>query len=221
MNQTYGFAAEVKAKFGGDTTFKLFTELFVALPLATLITATNGPVPAGDLPARVPLAQKSPVLSPEGKKRYFVVHGGLSSEDGVTLDDVRALDRHKIGQPSAGLAQDLLWADPQAANGRAASKRGVGKGFGPDIAKAWCRENGITAILRSHEVRHEGYEEEHDGFTVTIFSASNYVDQVGNKGAFARIDDRGTIEYIQFEAQPHPDMKPMAYVQGPMGGMLS
>jgi hypothetical protein len=47
------------------------------------------------------------------------------------------------------------------------------------------------------------------GHTVTIFSASNYVDQVGNLGAFAKIDAKGTIDYIQFKAQPHPDMKPM------------
>jgi serine/threonine-protein phosphatase 5 len=58
------------------------------------------------------------------------------------------------------------------------------------------------------------------GFTVTIFSASNYVDQVGNKGAFARIDPQGTIEYIQFDAQPHPDLKPMHYSQSPMSGMV-
>lgn len=58
------------------------------------------------------------------------------------------------------------------------------------------------------------------GFTVTIFSASNYVDQVGNKGAFARIDPKGTIEYIQFDAQPHPDLKPMHYSQSPMSGMV-
>lgn len=220
MNQTYGFAAEVKAKFGGDLTFKLFTDLFVALPLATMITASQDPIKADELPYRAPLAQRSPILTEQGKKQYFVVHGGLPQEDNVTLDQIQALDRFKIGQPSEGIAQDLLWADPQAANGRAASKRGVGKGFGPDIAKQWCQLNKVTAILRSHEVRNDGYQEEHDGLTVTIFSASNYVDQVGNKGAFARIDAQGTIQYIQFEAQPHPNMRPMHYVSGAMGGML-
>lgn len=131
MNQTYGFAAEVKAKYGGDLTFKLFTDLFVTLPLATTITATKPPLPGSDLPYHAPLAQRSPVLTEEGYKRYFVVHGGLPEQDNVTLDMIQALDRFKIGQPSTGIAQDLLWADPQAANGRAASKRGVGKGFGP------------------------------------------------------------------------------------------
>ena len=33
------------------------------------------------------------ILSPEGRKRYFVVHGGLFSKDGVTLDEIRKIDR--------------------------------------------------------------------------------------------------------------------------------
>lgn len=33
------------------------------------------------------------ILSPQGLKRHFVVHGGLFSKDGVTLDDIRKLER--------------------------------------------------------------------------------------------------------------------------------
>ena len=72
---------------------------------------------------------------------------------------------------------EMLWADPQTANGRAPSKRGVGSGFGPDVTKAFCKHNGITAILRSHEMRQEGYTEEHEGLCVTIFSAPSYCGQ--------------------------------------------
>lgn len=36
-------------------------------------------------------------------------------------------------------------------------------------------------IIRSHEVKDEGYLVEHDGKLVTVFSAPNYCDQVGNK----------------------------------------
>jgi serine/threonine-protein phosphatase 5 len=57
------------------------------VPLATLISATKPP-PADDKPPKA-----STILSAEGKKRYFVVHGGLFSKDGVTLDDIRKIDR--------------------------------------------------------------------------------------------------------------------------------
>lgn len=33
-------------------------------------------------------------------------------------------------------------------------------------------------VVRSHEVKDEGYEVDHDGKLVTVFSAPNYCDQV-------------------------------------------
>ncbi|SNX87375.1 related to phosphoprotein phosphatase (serine/threonine specific protein phosphatase) [Melanopsichium pennsylvanicum] len=222
MNKVYGFEGECKAKFGGDLTFKLFTQVFVALPLATLITASKPPLTGDELPRSFSIAQRQPIVAKDsGLKRFFVVHGGLSSKDGVTLDDIRAIDRFKIGQPDQrGLMMELLWSDPQTAPGRGPSKRGVGLGFGPDITKAWCELNGVTAVLRSHEVRMGGYEEEHQGRCCTIFSAPNYCDSTGNLGAFARIDDQGSIGWTVFEAQPHPNIRPMAYVGNAMNGML-
>lgn len=221
MNKVYGFEGECKAKFGGDLTFKLFTEVFIALPLATLITCPKEPLQGDQLPYSCSIAQRSPILSKDGLKRFFVVHGGLFSKDNVTLDDIRAIDRFKQGQPGQeGLMMELLWSDPQTAQGRGPSKRGVGLGFGPDITKAWCELNGITAVLRSHEVRMGGYAEEHDGRCCTIFSAPNYCDSTGNLGAFARIDDQGTIQWTEFSAQTHPNIKPMAYAGNAMNGML-
>jgi serine/threonine-protein phosphatase 5 len=119
--------------------FKLFSESFSALPLATLI----------------------------GKK-YLVLHGGLFSDDKVTLDDIRKLNRHNQRQPGqAGLMMEMLWTDPQTEPGRGPSKRGVGMQFGPDVTKRFCENNGLDAIIRSHEVRMEGYEEEHEGKCIT------------------------------------------------------
>lgn len=122
--------------------FKLFSESFSALPLATLI----------------------------GKK-YLVLHGGLFSDDNVTLDDIRKLDRHKQRQPGqSGLMMEMLWTDPQPEPGRGPSKRGVGMQFGPDVTKRFCERNSLEAVIRSHEVRMEGYEEEHDGKCITGMS---------------------------------------------------
>ncbi|XP_023530350.1 serine/threonine-protein phosphatase 5-like [Cucurbita pepo subsp. pepo] len=89
---------------------------------------------------------------------------------------------------------EILWSDPQPNPGRGPSKRGVGLAFGADVTKRFLEENNLDLIVRSHEVKDEGYEIEHDGKLITVFSAPNYCDQMGNKGAF-----------IRFEA---PDLKP-------------
>ncbi|KAL5116664.1 Palmitoyl-protein thioesterase 1 [Pleosporales sp. CAS-2024a] len=182
MNRMYGFEGECRAKYN-ERMFKLFSESFSMLPLATLI----------------------------GKK-YFVLHGGLFSDDKVTLDDVRKLNRFKQRQPGqAGLMMEMLWTDPQTAPGRGPSKRGVGLQFGPDVTKRFCENNGLEAIIRSHEVRMEGYEVEHDGRCITVFSAPNYCDSTSNKGAFIKIGPEYKLKYTKFDAVPHPNIKPMAY----------
>ena len=67
-------------------------------------------------------------------------------------------------------------------NGRTrANNQGVGLGFGPDVTKRWCDLNKITAVIRSHEVRQDGYAIEHDGLCITTFSCPNYCDTTGNK----------------------------------------
>ena len=62
------------------------------------------------------------------------------------------------------------------------------------------------------QVKEEGYEVAHDGRLVTVFSAPNYCDQMGNKGAFVRFNGADMVpHFTTFEAAPHPDVKPMAY----------
>ncbi|KAI9227604.1 MAG: type 5 protein serine/threonine phosphatase isoform [Piptocephalis tieghemiana] len=164
-----------------ETIFTLFTECFNALPLAHVL---NG--------------------------KILVVHGGLFSRDDVTLDDIRSINR--FSQPgTSGLMCEMLWADPQSQNGRSPSKRGVGLQFGPDVTKDFLDRNGLTHLIRSHEVKDEGYVVEHDGKCITVFSAPNYCDQVGNKGAFIHISDSLEWEYQTFEAVSHPNVRPMQY----------
>ncbi|KIJ67953.1 hypothetical protein HYDPIDRAFT_83817, partial [Hydnomerulius pinastri MD-312] len=209
MNRTYGFEGEAKHKHG-EQTYKLFAHVFTTIPLATLVSGTK---------LSTDVTSKT-ILSPEKRKRYFVVHGGLFSKDGVTLDEIRKIPRVGRQPGQEGLMCELLWTDPQETPGRGPSKRGVGIAFGPDVTKRWCDLNGVTGVIRSHEVRENGYAIEHDGLCTTVFSAPNYVDQVGNKGAYIRIDAAGDLKYFQFEAQPHPPMKPMAYATGGLSSLM-
>lgn len=191
MNRAYGFEGECKAKYN-ERVFKLFSESFSALALATLIGS-----------------------------KYLVLHGGLFSDDKVTLEDIRKLNRHNQRQPGqAGLMMEMLWTDPQDEPGRGPSKRGVGMQFGPDVTKRFCENNGLEAVIRSHEVRMDGYEVQHDGRCITVFSAPRYCDSTENRGAYININSKYELQFEQFDAVPHPDIRPMAYAQSSLMSSL-
>ncbi|XP_022848632.1 serine/threonine-protein phosphatase 5-like isoform X2 [Olea europaea var. sylvestris] len=165
-----------------DTFVELFTEVFCCLPLAHVIN-----------------------------EKVLVVHGGLFSVDGVKLSDIREIDRF-CEPPEEGLMCELLWSDPQPQLGRGPSKRGVGLSFGADVTKRFLQDNSLDLVVRSHEVKNDGYEIEHDGKLITVFSAPNYCDQMGNKGAFIQFEaPELKPNIVTFSAVPHPDVKPMAY----------
>ena len=84
--------------------------------------------------------------------QVLVMHGGLFSQDNVTLADIRATERDKQ-PPEEGIMCELLWSDPQPSFGRSPSKRGVGCQFGPDVTRRFLENNSLEYIIRSHEVK--------------------------------------------------------------------
>jgi serine/threonine-protein phosphatase 5 len=172
-----------------DKIFDLFLEVFSYIPLAAVI---------------------------DGK--VFVTHGGLPTDEKVMLRDIRMIKRG-CEPPETGLMSDLMWSDPQPFPGKSPSKRGVGFAFGPDITEKFLERNGLSLLVRSHEVKEDGYLVEHGGKTITVFSAPNYCDTMGNKGAYIHFDKSLEPKYTQYTAVPHPDVKPMAYSAG-MGGLF-
>ena len=184
LNQMYGFKNEVIDKYGKDEKmYDCFTEFFKSLPLGHILN-----------------------------KEVLVVHGGLFSKDGVKIEEVKKIDRFKE-IPESGLMSELLWSDPCKEKGRMPSKRGVGMSFGPDVAERFLKENNLKLLVRSHEVKMEGYEVEPGNQVITIFSAPNYCDQMGNKGAIIRFKGGEMVpKYIQFSAVPHPDIPIRKYM---------
>uniref|UniRef100_H2Z6Q4 Serine/threonine-protein phosphatase n=1 Tax=Ciona savignyi TaxID=51511 RepID=H2Z6Q4_CIOSA len=144
-------------------------------------------------------------------RKVLIMHGGLMEQDNVTLEDLRSIDRNRQ-PPESGLMCDLLWSDPQMQSGRGPSKRGVSCQFGPDITSKFLKHNELDYIIRSHECKNGGYEEQHNGKCITIFSAPNYCDQMGNKGAFITLRSPDLKpKFTQFDAVSHPEVQPMAY----------
>ncbi len=182
LNKIYGFENEVRDKYD-PSVYEWFVEFFNVLPLGHVIN-----------------------------KKILVVHGGLFSKDGVTLNDIKKTDRFKE-IPEVGIMNEILWSDPCRLPGRQPSKRGVGMSFGPDIAEKFLSENGLDLLIRSHEVKQNGYEIEPNGKVVTLFSAPNYCDQMGNKGAFVKLTGKDVKqEYVTFESVPHPPIPITKYM---------
>lgn len=185
------YGFEGEVKAKYDTNiFQLFLEVFEWLPLASVIGG-----------------------------KVFVTHGGIPTDPTVMLNDIANVKRG-MEPPENGLMSDLLWSDPQPFPGKSPSKRGVGFAFGPDITENFLDRNNLDLLVRSHEVKDEGYLVEHNGKTITVFSAPNYCDSMGNKGAFIHFDESMEPKFTQYEHSPHPDIKPMAYAAG-MGGLFA
>lgn len=196
MNSVYGFKDECKFKYN-EKLFKCFSESFGNLPYCTLIN-----------------------------EEYLVMHGGLFSDDSIDLNSLREINRFKFtnGQPpKTGIEMELLWTDPQIENGRSLSKRGIGMQFGPDITEKFIKRNGLKGVIRSHEVRQNGYEWEHNGKLCTVFSAPNYCDVQGNLGGVIEMSKGNLegstmkVESFNFEAVPHPNIPPMKYTKNQFG----
>lgn len=213
MNRVYGFMGETKAKYG-DLACDLFREVFNWLPLAHVVD-----------------------------KKVFITHGGLFQNDNVTLEDIAKINRNCEPQEPSLMA-DMLWSDPQSFPGRYPSKRGaafhsfslffffsffilltslfffegIGHSFGPDVTTNFLKTNNLDLVIRSHEVKPEGYEVTHGGKCITVFSAPNYCDEVGNKAAIITLTKALKPEFLQFTAVPHPQVRPMQYAMN-MGFM--
>jgi serine/threonine-protein phosphatase 5 len=178
LNKIYGFEKEIKDKCGIKyDIYSCFCEFFNCLPLGHILN-----------------------------KKVLIVHGGIFSKDGVKISDLKKINRFK-DIPESGPMCEILWNDPCREKGKIPSKRGIGICFGPDITKKFLEENSLDLLIRSHEVKMEGYEIEPEVNVITIFSAPNYCDQMGNKGAIIRMKGCDLKpNFIQFNAVEHPNI---------------
>lgn len=94
-------------------------------------------------------------------------------------------------------------------NCRQGDGKGVSVGFG---CCSWYKCISLVFII-CLIMCCSGYVVEHDGKCITIFSAPNYCDQMGNKGAFIRFSEDTGMKavFTQFAAVGHPNIPPMHY----------
>lgn len=149
--------------------------------------------------------------------QLFCVHGGICPSL-KSPEDVNSFDRFKE-LPKTGIYCDLLWSDPADESGFNSSQgkgyshnsqRGCSYRYSGKAAEEFLSNNGLLTIIRGHEAQQEGYKfhnytlgQKDFPSVITLFSAPNYCDVYGNKGAIINYD--GDILNIrQFTSTVHP-----------------
>lgn len=160
INSEYGFVNECRQQYHGDTEWIVVNKVFQWLPVAAVI-----------------------------QERIFCVHGGLSP-DLQQVEQIEALDREELYEiPDRGLVCDLMWSDPEReALEWGANERGCSHTFGPRIVDTFCREHDYDFVCRAHQVVDHGYEFFCKRRLVTVFTASNYCGDYGNRGSILYVD---------------------------------
>eukprot|EP00727_Mastigamoeba_balamuthi_P007093 m51a1_g3003 hypothetical protein (2207) ;mRNA; r:787285-800952 len=196
IGQSMTFEDECLEKYD-DSVFDAFQLLFESLPLAALIKGT----PSGTC---------------------LCVHGGIGPSI-RKIKDIEKIDRFRE-IPNSGAFNDLVWSDPvgewkefprlsllqwESLDFSVNKTRKAGQLFGPKAAHKFLSDNKLCCLIRGHQVFKNGYmehfgrEEQNISPVVTVFSAPNYAEKYGNKGAYLSLT-RDSFKMCQFDEVPHP-----------------
>ena len=184
-SRIYGFLFEVRTKYGQINLWTKVNATFCEIPLAALVTVAD--------------------------HRFLCVHGGLSPNL-TDLDQLNSIDRQDYGGTldtgNALIVDGLLWSDPTDNTALYANnERGCGFLFGSAATAEFCTANSIDFVCRAHQIAMEGYCWTHNGRTLTIFSAPNYVGMNNNLAALLLVDYSWNLKFIQYDAatEEYPD----------------
>ena len=182
VNKYLGFGEECAKRLEEDITqptsvFAKINEMFDYLPLAAIISDKST------------------------QNKVFCVHGGI----GTTVNKVEEIE--KIARPISvnlgdittadqQLLVDLLWSDPvdaeeentileQAPNtNRDPMNANNMTKFGVARVEKFLKTNGISMILRSHQICSEGLDRFAQGQLITINSCTDYCNKYNNDACF-------------------------------------
>ena len=198
--------------------FEAAENLFTYLPLATIVENQSG--------VRVFVTHGNFIFSIyyNNNYLYFSLIGGITDKTDldyisksivresymkITYNDLSEMNQHGDVDQIRG----LLWSDPlrtksidrnkvESKGCHFNSKRNIGSLFGYDITKKFCDKYKFNFIVRSHEVRDDGFEIDHDK-CYTIFSASIYQGHNNYAAVCVLKFDSKTLEPYKFKTSDH------------------
>ena len=98
---------------------------------------------------------------------------------------------------------DLVWSDPDPEKEDfAISPRGAGYTFGSGVVHKFLETNGMSHILRAHQLCMEGYASLFDKHLSTVWSAPNYCYRCGNSASILEVGPGEAMFFNVFEAAP-------------------
>lgn len=161
VTMIYGFFDECKRRYSLQL-FKIFTELFLCLPIAAVVGES-----------------------------IFCVHGGISPELGLIskIPDTRPCPVPRTGVICDLLWADPAHRvnglfEP--------SSRNISFHFSDEALRRFLEVNDFDLVCRAHQVVQNGYEffpSQSVRHLVTIFSATNYCNEFSNNGAMLCVDE--------------------------------
>ena len=131
----------------------------------------------------------------------FCIHGGLSPRLEYLYSLQKDIIRPIVYFEDNRLFTDLLWSDPSNSHTCLFGENPRGRGylFNSDSVKKFLLDNSLNRIIRAHECVKHGTKKYFNEKCITVFSASSYSQDMGNKSGILKLfesDDR--IEFISF-----------------------
>lgn len=176
MAEEYGFQTELESKFGDrDGQFirdQMCERIFAHLPICAIMSRKekfHKPICAmhGGVPVRA-----------KGQDQVAQVSGVISQLNRNVTTVLRTQTTEQE------ILFNMLWADPVGRSSSYSENQGRGNPFQESDTFDFCEANGLYCIVRAHEPPKDGrgFWYHHSNKCVTVFSASNYMGALGNKG---------------------------------------
>ena len=173
INTMYGFKDQCLKEFS-PTLFMRANQCFTYLPLAAILN-----------------------------KQTFLVHGGISAQlkQVAQISEIPKPAKNYDDTEYKQLVQDMMWSDPTADHKHFfPSLRGLGTLFGYSAIKIFLENNNLQRIIRAHQCVYEGVEDFCYNKLYTVFSSSNYSQDMNNKCGIIRMFEDGQIKCYNFPA---------------------
>lgn len=177
ITKSFGFCKECTKKMSKHI-YNKFCRLFDELPLVAIIN-----------------------------QKVFCSHGGISQE-AMDISNVFLLPKPEKDHKSSPIITDLLWSDPsESTKGFKPSRRGCGHYFGQDACDRFLQTNGLSIVIRGHELCEDGFKKSFAKSSCwTVFSSADYCGQ-WNKASVLHVENDTVVNALILEPMTDSEHK--------------